>query len=136
VSKQVANQFLRTFNLAQMFTTPNVVGKYMPSQDMDRDEFPGCMKPIEFFTNDIHNNLQEWTTFGGNVLLYRTLRYWYEFRVDEQDKGLVYMTRYDNSAWRRWDSWANAHSIEDIGKEWLLQEPQKSKYVKLAEGAE
>ena len=120
-------------NLAQLFTPPNQQGKYMKidhASQADREEFPGCMKPIEFFTNDIKKNLLEWSTVSDNVILYRTPRYWYWFQlVDMDSTPIVEMIRFDNNGWRRWDSWANLHSVEDITKKWLLAPGQKEKYL-------
>lgn len=126
-------QFLQAHNLAQVFTPRNQQGKYLKfdaSTLADRQEFPGCMKPLEFFSNDIYKNLQEWTVFGERVILYRTIRYWYWFQFENENGfKIVYIARFDNNSWRRWDSWANLTSVEFMGKKWLMQEEQKKKYI-------
>jgi hypothetical protein len=129
-------QFINSFNLIQLFTEPNQQGKYLEANawtKWDGEHFPGCMKPVEFFENDILQNLVEWTVTDGTTIWYRTERYWYLFeRKDHQGCSLVFMTRFDRSSYKRWDSWINAYSTS-VGKEWLMKAPQFAKFVKWSE---
>lgn len=114
-------------NLAQMFMGQSVVGKYLPSTNIDiffkGEIFDVCMKPIEYFVNDIKFNLVEWGS-EGNDIFYRTKMNWYHFHFNKEDK-LVTMTCYSNTRFARIDSWANLHSVEDMGKEFLSKHLDK-----------
>jgi hypothetical protein len=118
--------FTNAAQLASLFTAPaphnpERQGKYLP----------GGLKPIEAFCNDILTDLKEWS-FDGSSIFYKTSQHWYEFRFNREQK-IIEMTRYDNTSWRRMDDWANPGSLRDMGKDWLLKEPQKSKFVPMFE---
>lgn len=122
--------------LAQMFTEENREGKFMHDPILDK-QFPGCMKPIEYFSNDIRTNLVQWTTTGKDaqtVVYYKTTNYWYVFEQDRKHAGLIWMRRFGNQSWARSDSWANKSSISDLGNDWLKKPEQLRKYVKFADG--
>lgn len=120
--------FHDSFPLAQMFT-PEVRLKYMAEKFFDDPDFPGC-KMIEAFAWDIRQNLVEWAC-SENEIYYRTEKYWYVYWI-EKVKGtpIIKCTRHSNTAWARWDTWMNLNSC-CVGKDWLDQEPQKSKRVLL-----
>ena len=114
--------------LAAWFTQPawynrEVSGKYMEDG----------LKPIEAFCSDIKRNLINWA-IEGNTIFYRTKEFWYMFQLETAAKifgpllgsgKIVWMTRYRNGSWERVDDWANPHSVEYIGKNFLKDQPDK-----------
>jgi len=119
------------YQLAQMFTQENKsrYGETGKFEDKYCCEYEGiAMKPIEAFSNDISNNLQQWSYDKENIY-YRTKDYWYVFSPDKENKKIIYMTRFGINSWIRLDDFANLHSIVGITKEWL--NTQKDKYIKL-----
>ena len=111
--------------LAKMFTRPNRLN-YEQSKWFDGRG----LKAIEAFESDIRRNLVEWG-IGGNSIYYRTEMFWYDFALTTtNDVKLITCTRYCNRSWQRVDTWMNLHSCS-IGKKWLTQEPQKSKWIEL-----
>lgn len=110
------------YTLANLFTRPNrlnyMQGKYFDNRGL---------KAIEAFEADIKEDLQEWG-YAGDTLYYRTQRYWYTFTLE--GKGPIEITRFCNNSWQRVDTWMNVHSCT-VGKEWLMKEPQKSKWIPL-----
>lgn len=94
----------------------------------------GCLKPIEAFCSDIRRNLVNWAV-DGSCIFYRTEEYWYMFQLDKASKvfgdpslgdgQIIWMTRWRNGTWQRNDDWANPHSVEYIGKDWLETQTEK-----------
>jgi len=125
---------------ASMFTPKNRVRLMNPKgfcvdcvDKEDKEEFPGCMKSIEFFENDIVGNLKEWAYVGGdNAIFYRTRKYWYFVRLGNKlpNKGLILITRFRNGTWNRIDDWCNKSSWV-LGKVWLMTPDQKDKRIPL-----
>lgn len=117
--------FKHGHSLAQMFMGQKVIGKYLPSENanifFEGEIFDGCMKPIEYFVNDIQHNLVEWS-YEGEDIFYRTKKNWYHF---SKDGTLVTMTCYSNDSFNRIDSWANLHSVDYMGKEFLSKHMDK-----------
>lgn len=116
------------FNLAQLFTRPNRL-RYQRAKWFDSRG----LKAIEAFQSDIRNSLIEWGCSGDSIF-YRTEHFWYDFTVTPvehtRELEILICTRYNNRTWERVDTWMNLHSCI-VGKKWLMQEPQKSKWVKL-----
>ena len=111
--------------LAKLFTQPNrlnyMQGKFFDSRGL---------KAIEAFDADIIENLQEWGYCGDSIYL-RTEQYWYDYSLKIDGKAkIIECTRYCNNTWERVDTWMNLHSCS-IGKEWLMKDPQKSKWIPL-----
>ncbi len=117
----------RSHELAQMFTepawhNPTKAGKYLENG----------LKPIEAFCSDIQRHLICWAA-EANSIFYRTPDYWYVFQLvdgmtvfsDIEWTGyktmgnIVWMTRYRNESWERFDDWANPHSVEHLGRKFL-----------------
>ena len=121
--------------LSQMFTQPAwhdpvKAGKYLE----------GGLKPVEAFCSDIKQNLLRWAVDAhAATIFYRTPDYWYMFQLvpssvvfnDIEWTGyktmgeIVWMTRYRNESWERLDDWANPHSVEFIGREFLADHADK-----------
>lgn len=111
--------------LAQMFTEQNQTGKYMTCDNLfPDDEFSGCMKPIEYFMADIINNLKSWSA-DQSAIFYKTKRCWYMFERNEQHPNVVNMSCFGISSWQRFDTWANLHSVESLGKGFLAKHRDK-----------
>lgn len=121
--------------LAQIFTQYSPAGKYYHNNIMfPEEQFSGCMKPIEYFMNDIHKNLIEWACDSKNIF-YKTKLNWYMFCINEEHKTLINMSCFSNSSWERVDDWANKSSVDCLGKEWLLNDLNKYKRVNLFNGS-
>ncbi len=113
--------------LAKLFTQPNRLN-YEETKWYDSKR---GFKAIEKFEYDISRHLVEWG-YSGKSIYYRTERYWYDYSIRKVDKDteVIECTRYCNRTWRRWDTWMNLHSTT-CGKDWLMKEPQKSKWIEL-----
>ena len=117
--------FDHPYTLAKLFTSPNRLN-YMQGKFFD----DRGLKAIEAFESDIKYDLMEWG-YSGNSLYYRTKQFWYDYTLTNVDgTPIIECTRYCNNTWERVDTWMNLHSTS-IGKEWLMQEPQKSKWIPL-----
>lgn len=118
--------FTDSIELIQLFSGTNILS-YEESKF-----FEGGMKAIEAFAADIQQNLVQWST-DKKVLLYKTNEYWYLAEPkDYMGSPVIIITRYSRTTYRRWTTWVNLSSVQDcIGKAWLLQEPQKSKFVRV-----
>ena len=117
--------FDHPYTLAHLFTRENRLN-YEQTKWYDS----GGYKAIEHFEHDIRRNLVEWG-YAGDSIYYRTERFWYDYTLTNVDgTPIIECTRYCNHTWRRWDTWMNLHST-GVGKEWLMQEPQKSKWIPL-----
>ena len=118
--------FDNPLKLARLFTNPNRLN-YQETKWYDGKR---GLKAIEHFMEDIHNRLECWS-YAGKTVYMATSRFWYDFTLTEVDGvKIIECTRYCNNTWRRWDTWMNVHSCT-VGKEWLMQEPQKSKWIPL-----
>lgn len=120
--------FITEIEFAALAGRPNDIRDFLPNAALSTSEkaIP-CYDPLECFLNDISQNLVQWTLWGDSSILYRTHEFWYKF---QREDNLVLMTRFKSNTLLRWDTWANLHTVEDLGKSWLLAEPQKSKFVK------
>jgi hypothetical protein len=108
------------FHLARFFTEERHLSF------MEGKFFQDGMKTIEVFMNDIHTNLNAWSVDKVGIV-YRTTEYMYSFILDKKN-NIIRITRFTNGSWTRIDVWMNVHSCS-VGKDWLMQEPQKSKRI-------
>lgn len=88
-----------------------------------RDKYlPNGLKPIEAFYSDISNNLVKWATHE-NTIYYETNDYWYSMTVERPEhepEGVIIMRRFNIETNEELCDFANRHSIEDLGKKWLI----------------
>lgn len=100
----------------------------MSDNDLFPDsEFDGCMKPIEYFINDITRNLEEWAYDPGSkdipkAIYYKTKRCFYLFSPDSKNENLIYMSCFGRTKNVRYDSFANSSSLDSIGKTFLMKD--------------
>jgi len=117
--------FDHPLTLAKLFTAPNRLN-YMQGKFFD----DRGLKAIEAFESDIRRNLIEWGAIDTTIY-YRTERWWYDYHLaTTQGCQIIECTRFCNNSFRRWDTWMNVGSCS-VGKDWLKQEPQRSKWIEL-----
>ena len=112
--------------LRGMFENEIPIGKFMDEPSMfPEEEFAGCMKPIEYFCNDIRKNLEAWSKSADNKsIYYKTRNNYYKFSVNPVHKGVINMVCHNKEAKKTISSWANQASISYLGKDFLKDRPE------------
>jgi hypothetical protein len=108
--------------LSDMFSNDRPVGKYLDEPSMfPAEEFGGCMKPLEYFSNDIRMNLEVWSKSSlSNMVYYKTKKNYYRISINPTHSGLVDIICHNKDLKKTISTWANTSSITDLGKEWLV----------------
>jgi len=81
------------------------------------------LKPIETFYSDISNNIVRWAA-EGKTIYYETSEYWYSMELLHNGpmdyEAAIVMRRFGIDTNEEIWSLANQHSIDGLGKKWLI----------------
>ena len=106
--------------LKDMFSNDIPQGKYMSEPEIFPDEeFMGCMKPMEYFLNDIAKNLTAWSKAPDNsAVYYKTKNNCYKIAISLHHSDLIDIFCHNKSVKKTLSTWINKSTM-DVGKDFL-----------------
>lgn len=123
---------LNQHDLDNLFRDPKFI-----SDDIDPDsqmypdhEYRGCTDTLEFFINDIRQNLMGWATDSISIF-YKTERNHYKISPSKINKGLLDIFATNEVLGIRIATWANKSTLSGMGKEFLGKEENLKKRMEL-----